>query len=661
MSNLIETQNMNRATSGEWFPEILYNQHQTGPFPARIWIPPDAEPTNPNVHPLVVRWKNLIGSAMGKAFDEAHQPGAISRVRYDTWYPGYATQVVDGHNTVSILTETQLYRYATPQFFTVNDFPKEHQDLTVGVFYPSPWQGGWWRIGDAVAYNRTACLAILETAAKYRYEFLHNKFIICKDVIERFKNEPPYGWIVSSNQHDPNATALMINRLLLNGVEVYKADEPFVYAGISFPKGTHIIPTSQPFGLFVKNILEKQDYPDLRKYAHLWQGLVRPQKWEGHPFPLYDAAGWTLPVQMGVDCLEMNRPLNVSKTLITEADAPAGTVSGGGSHYIFTHTDNNSFAAVNKIQEAGGRVSWAIADFSLEGKKYPKGTFIVDGKSIPKNKLENIAAETRIQMRGGRVQVKLKSLSKPRIGLYKSWVASMDGGWIYYVFDQYEIPFHALTDDEVRAGDLRNRFDVIILPDQRDSSIIHGHRKGTMPPDYVGGITSDGVTHLKEFVEEGGTLVCNNSSSDLPIEQFNLPIRNVLKDVKPDSFNCSGSILKMIYDTSHPLAFGMQEKGIAFFSRGRVFEMVQDTVKTGQSKEKEPPQKEKGSPKIVAVYPDESLLISGWILGDEIIREKAAVLDVPFGRGRVILFGFNVHNRAQACSTLKLLFNAMYY
>ncbi|MGD8362881.1 MAG: M14 family metallopeptidase, partial [Gemmatimonadota bacterium] len=191
MGNLVETRNMNGAHSTEWYPEILYNQHQTGPFPARIWIPPDAEPTNPNVHPLIVRWKNLIGTAMGKAFEENDQPGAISRIRYDTWYPGYATQVVDGHNVASILTETQLYRYATPQHFTVNDFPEEHRDLTKGVFYPSPWLGGWWRLGDAVAYNSTASKAVLEVAATYRSELLYDKYKVGVDVMDRFRSEPP--------------------------------------------------------------------------------------------------------------------------------------------------------------------------------------------------------------------------------------------------------------------------------------------------------------------------------------------------------------------------------------------------------------------------------------------------------------------------------------
>ncbi|MCR4396688.1 MAG: M14 family zinc carboxypeptidase, partial [Candidatus Saccharicenans sp.] len=185
LANLKETQHLTRLVNQEWYPVILYNHHQTAPFPARIWIPPNSEPTNPNVHPLIVRWQNLIGSAMGAAFDSEGKEGAISRVFFDTWYPGYMTQVVDSHNIISILTETALYRYATPRFYTVRDFPAEYQDLTMSAFYPSPWKGGWWRLRDAVDYCLTASKAVLEVAAKYRQELLFNKYKMASEVMAR--------------------------------------------------------------------------------------------------------------------------------------------------------------------------------------------------------------------------------------------------------------------------------------------------------------------------------------------------------------------------------------------------------------------------------------------------------------------------------------------
>ncbi len=655
MANLVETQNMNRAHSREWFPEILYNQHQTGPFPARIWIPPDAEPTNPNVHPLIVRWKNLIGTAMGKAFEENDQPGAISRIRYDTWYPGYATQVVDGHNVVSILTETQLYSYATPQHFTLDDFPEAHRELTKGVFYPNPWPGGWWRLGGAVAYNSTACKAVLEIAARYKYELIYDKYKAGADVMARFENEPPYGYIVPADQPDQSSTALLMERMMINGIEVYTADEAFEHNGIPYPGGTFVLPTGQPFGLFLKNIFEKQSYPDLREYSHLWQGLVNPEDWEGGPLRPYDGVGWTLPLQMGVEYREMSSPLSVGLTQVEKVQMPSSAPDGGS--FVFSHADNSSITAAMALLEAGAEVRWADEPFSLGGESYPKGTYVVRLGRASNQRVRELADLTGLRFASGSPRVATTSLRMPRIGLHKAWVASMDAGWITYIFDSYGIPFESVTNAEIRAGDLLERFDVMIFADQGASQIVEGHPVGTIPPDYVGGIGDEGIVALREFVQNGGRLSCNNRSCDLPFEHFDLPVKNILEGVPADSFNCPGAILKAEFETSHPLAYGMPNRGMVFFSGGRVFE-VEDEGEEGEGGVKE---SDDVSVEIVVTYPDEPLLLSGWMIGDERIREKAAALDISMGKGKVLVFGFNVHNRAQARSTMRLFFNALLY
>jgi hypothetical protein len=264
-------------------------------------------------------------------------------------------------------------------------------------------------------------------------------------------------------------------------------------------------------------------------------------------------------------------------------------------------------------------------------------------------------------------------LKQPRIALYKSWIAIMDAGWLAWIFEQFNFPFDTLTNADVKAGDLNKRYDVIVLPDQWTASIIDGYKKGTIPPDYVGGIGMEGVDRLKDFVQNGGTLVCNESSCDMVIKHFYFPLKNVLEKVKPDSFSNPGSILKMKFNTDHPLAYGLKENSCAFFTTGFVFETISDSAKMDQvdkekstDKEKKPkpsvsPKYIKIEPKTVASFPDDSLLVSGWIQGERLIRDKPTILDVPYGKGKVILFGFNVHNRGQEFATMKLLFNAMYY
>ena len=654
IANLAETQNMNRLTGMVWYPELFFSQHESAPFPARIWVPPNPEPVNPNMHPIIVRWKNLIGSAMGQGFEAQDKKGVISRTAFDLWYPGYSDgPSVEGHNIASILTETANYRYATPHYYSVNDFPAAYRDLTLGTFYTSPWEGGWWRFRDAVEYNLTASKSVLDVSAKYRYELLYYKYKMAKDVINKFSSEPPYGWIIPADQHDPNTTALMLERLINYGIDVYTADGGFNYNGIDYPQGTYIIPTSQPFGMYVKNILEKQAYPDLRNYPHLWQGVSRTVRFE-RPMAPYDGVGWTLPVQMGIKTHEMSTRLDISKSLLSEPEYPSGSVTGRGSHYVFSGTENNSFTAVNMIQEAGGEVSRALADFSMGNVNFANGSFIVNGGSISGDELGDIASSTGINFEGGRTNVSQKSLKQPRIALYKSWAANMDAGWISLILERYDFGYHPLTDADVKAGDLHNNFDVIILPDQSSSSIVNGHRKGTMPPDYVGGITLNGVENLRKFVENGGVLICNKASTDLPITYFNIPVKNILQSVPSDSFSSPGSLLRMKYDTSHPLTYGLHEDGMAYFSGGRVFEIVTDSVNTDG-------ENDNYSVQIVASYPDESLLISGWLIGEDKIRKKAAILDVTYGEGTIIQFGFNFHNRMQSYANFKLLFNALYY
>ncbi|GAH15916.1 unnamed protein product, partial [marine sediment metagenome] len=162
----------------------------------------------------------------------------------------------------------------------IHDFPKQYQDLTMGAFYPNPWKGGWWRLKDAVDYCITASTSVLDVASKYRRELLYNKYQMAADIIKRFKSEPPYAWIIPEKQADPGTASLLLNRMILLGIDVYKSSETFSCDGIQYPAGTHLIPMDQAFALFIKNVFEVQRYPDLRKYPDLWQGIINPKEFE---------------------------------------------------------------------------------------------------------------------------------------------------------------------------------------------------------------------------------------------------------------------------------------------------------------------------------------------------------------------------------------------
>jgi hypothetical protein len=242
------------------------------------------------------------------------------------------------------------------------------------------------------------------------------------------------------------------------------------------------------------------------------------------------------------------------------------------------------------------------------------------------------------------------------VAIYKSYVAAIDEGWTRWAFDDYLTRssfsrnahlYSSLLDAEVRSGNLGSKYKSIILPDQPPGAILNGHRAGTMPPEYTGGLGVEGVKALREFVEQGGTLVCLNRASDFAIEQFKLPIRDVVDGLPRTDFYVPGSILRIELDTSDPIAGGMPKESIAWAENSPVFEVKSDPLALLRVK-------------IIAWYPkDKDPLLSGWLLGGDRIKGKAALVEVGMGKGRIILFGFRPQYRGQSLATYPLFFNAI--
>ncbi|MEJ2187734.1 MAG: M14 family metallopeptidase, partial [Gemmatimonadota bacterium] len=300
MLNTIESRVITR-TWRHWEPQIIHVHHQSSPFPTRIWLPPFSEPVSPDVNPLMAREVNTIGMTMAQELESHGQPGATSMgLAFDAWYPGYVDYLPMLKNTVAYWTETAGYRYATPYFYTLRDFPQNMRDLRARSLYSSPWKGGWWRLKDAVDYMMTASEAALEYAAKYRAEILYNKYQAGRDAIAEFKAQPPYAYVVPQKQRDPMAAVALLKRLAFNGIRVDQLSKPVAMDGMTYPAGTWVIPMDQEFAELSKAVLVVQHYPDLRQYP------------EGPPAQPYDAAGWTLGYQLGVQVVTVHSPLSDS-------------------------------------------------------------------------------------------------------------------------------------------------------------------------------------------------------------------------------------------------------------------------------------------------------------------------------------------------------------
>ena len=665
MINQIESRMATRVAR-EWEPQILYNHHQSSPFPTRIWIPPFAEPISPHVHPLMWRTVNLIGMSMAQALEERGQRGATHMgTGFDNWYPGFMDHANNFHNVASFLTETGLYRYATPGFYTLQDFPPRTRELRPESLYSSPWEGGWWRLRDAVDYMLTASVSVLDFAAKYRRDLLYNRYQAGRDVIAQYTNGPPYGYFVPQEQDDPVAAVEMLRRLAYNGIEVHQLSEAVAHDGLAHPAGTWVIAMDQPFAHFVRQLFAVQDYPDLRQYP------------EGPPDQPYDVSGWTLPYLMGVHVVEAASPLgeNVRGAMtvlgtggamfewdadvddaatfdsppgvgfdshpVAAAIVPPAATDGGGSALAVDPAQNNSFKALNRAWDAGAQVGFVPGSAGEFGGAGTTGHYLVTGLSGSARS----ALVSDLGLRTERSGAAGTRFARTRVGLYRPWNPSMDEGWTRWLLEAYDFEFTSLRNADVLAGGLRDRYDVIIVADMGSGQILNGFARGTVPPRYEGGIGAVGVRALDAFVRSGGTLVTFNNASMFAISQLHLPVRNVIADLDAAEYFMSGSIVEMEVDPSHPVMSGMPERAKVVVERSPVFT-------TGDGFE--------GA--VLAKYPAEgSPLLSGYLLGEEHLQGYAAALDVSHGDGRVILLGMRPQWRGQPFGNFRIVFNAALY
>ncbi len=634
MNNMLESQDVTR-TEIEWDPVVFYCHHQTAPFPTRIFIPPFVEPISSNIHPLMARWLSVLGTNMAAYLDEHGMPGAVNRVGFDNWYPGFLDFTHIFRNSISFFTETALFRYATPRFYPVDEFPKDQRGLRSEVFYSSPWKGGWWRLRDAVNYMEGGSMSVLDTAAKYREELLYNRYQAARDNVERFKKEEPFGYVIPREQRDLPEAATLVQKLMINGIEVHEAKKPFHANGREYAPGTWVVLMDQPFSPLVKELFEPQHYPDLRETPN------------GPPKLPYDVTGWTLPMQMGVQVAPVLQPIGASErgTLekIEKFAAPSGAISGTGGAYLLSHKSNASFKLMNEVFGGGGRVGFVATETeTADGTEV--GATVVSG--IEREKLEAIAKENSLTLKAtAAVPKDTVNVKKARLGLYRAWVPFIDEGWTRWILEGYKFDAVTLRNGDIQAGNLREKFDAILIPDGSPEAIFSGFGPGSVPGEYVGGIGELGVMALREFVLAGGTLITFNEASVFAIEQLGLPVKNVLSGLKDEEFFCSGCLLRVeVQDMAHSATWGLPHDPIVMFERGPAFEA-----------------KDGFHGRVLAAYPKEqSPLMSGYLLHPEKIEGKAAALEVQYGKGRVYLLGFRPQWRGQSHGTYKFFFNAIY-
>jgi hypothetical protein len=619
-----------------WYPQIVLNQHQAAPWPARIFIPPFTEPVNPHIPPLVVRGVNAVGNAMGTRLSEEDKPGAIARVNFDMWWNGGMRTAPYFHNMVGILTET-AHPSVAPRYTEPSSLP-DFIDETIparapSVFYPDPWLGGWFRLRDAVEYMVTAAVGTLDIASELREDWLLNIWRMGREAIVAGEAGDPFAYIVPPDQRNPMEAVDLVNILRRGGVEVHRSEGPFHAGGARFPGGSYVVFAGQAFRPYIMDLMEKHEYPDLRLYR------------DGPPDTPYDITGWTLPIQMQVRVARVDEPFEAEGIVpVDVATVWPGTVEGDGRWgWALSAASNAAVVAVNRLLRDGARVAIAPDGVLAGDREMGPGAYVIRAGTVTPERLDSLATALGIDFVGIRREPRSTALALelPRVGVYKSWMASSDEGWTRWMLDTYEFAVDTLHDAEIREADL-SRYHAIILPDQRAESILHGHEPGSRPAGMTGGIGLEGMLRLKRYIEDGGRLIAFDGSAQLLIDQLALPVRNVVEGLPSEQFFVPGTLLALEVDEDDPLGWGMPTDAAAFFVRSSAFST------TG------------AEPEVAARYARENTILTGWALGEERLAGQAALVRVPLGSGDVVLFGFRPQFRGQPRGTFKLVFNALH-
>jgi len=671
--NIVDVQNAYR-------PHITHDMHQMGSSGARIFVPPFVDPYDPNIHPILSQGQAAVGLAMASALVAEGKGGVSFQERFDLWTP--ARQYMLYHGQPRILTELASVNLADPLINPAGrDKPFGPQERRWN--FPLPYQKGEWRLRDIVDYGYTAALAGISHVAKYRRSWLENFYKIHRDWVDR--TGPPYAFVVPRQQRDPFETYEMLKILSVGDVEIHRANASFRAGGKSYPAGSWVVNLAQPYGAWAKTMLEIQKYPDLRYYPG------------GPPIPPYDATAHTFGFLMGVEVDQIEQPFRADLTLLKEImPPPAPDIPSPKSAYLIGPESNAGFLAAARLQAANLPLMRSAESFRAAGTNFAPGTWIVPAGSKAGQILAKVSQETGLIISGTdrMSDVSGFQIKQPtRIGLWRG-ANNMPGGWMKWLFEQYEFNHQTVSSLDF-DGDLADKYDVIVLPAGISRrTIVRGldSRANDETWRWAFGVGEKGWRQLGEWVRQGGTLVAVGNAVEAARELLDLPIAGVLpqrarrggggprqaqqvpqvpatevrdrlrtafqspanlldalkNDVVQSNavFFCPGSLLRNEFDTNHPIAFGMPEEWPVFFRYDQAYRL-----KPAFGAEAE----------VVSRYPAEGpIAASGWLLGEDLLRDQANVIAFKVDRGTVIALSSQVAFRTQPRVTFKLLFNAMF-
>ena len=704
IQNQAESRNMGYQLFVEWIPQIMYNHHQRGPAGSVLAGPPYRDPFNYLFEPLMVTGIDAVGAAMYNRLITENKPGftRLTGSSFSTWYNGGLRTTTHYHNMIGILTE--IIGGPNPE-----DIPLVPDRLlpTGATPFPVTPQKDW-RFRQSIDYSVSLNYALLDYAARNKDHLLYNIYSMGVSAInkgttdywspfpkkieeiktayesERAKSKTaqpqnsnpfargtvpdkfydsvyqapakrdPKGYIIPADQPDFNTAVKYVNALIRTGIRIEKATAEFAVAGKSYPKGSYIVKSDQAFRAHVLDMFDPQDYPNDFQYPG------------GPPIRPYDAAGWTLAYQMGVD---YDRVLDSFEgpfeTLVYGElePMPAVNLPSGGGGYLISALENDAFPVVNQLLKAGVSVSRTAA----ETAGTPAGSFFI--ASSAKSKLQEILKTTPVPVKSSGKPSGLTPVKKQRIALFDTYGGSMPSGWVRWILEQNFYDFEVVFAKEIDAGKLNEKYDMILfisggIPSYGPETGGYGGygrstpKEADTPAEYhamLGSITVDkSVPQLKSFVEKGGTILAVGSSASLAYH-LGLPVKDALtemtregKEVRlsGEKYYIPGSVLQVKVDTKNPSSWGMAENTDVLFNNSMVFKFQPEAALQGME--------------ALAWFDKSAPLRSGWAWGESYLKDGIVAFKAPIGEGEVFVFSPEITYRAQSHGTYKWLFNALY-
>ena len=691
--NLKESQNIARQLFVEWIPQIMYNHHQSGPAGSVVAGPPYRDPFNYVFDPLIITGLDAVGAAMQNRLNAEAKPGFTSKAGsvFSTWYNGGLRTTTYFHNMIGLLTE--IIGNPAP-----SEIPLVTGRLIPNAATPNPVTPQKWLFRQSIDYSVSLNYAVLNYASRNRDDLLYNIYRMGRNSIEKGNKDtwslspsrieemnrlyqdslkranrtatgtvpvrfydsvmknPAFkdarGYIIPADQPDLATAVEFLNALIKTGVVVQKATTDFMVAGKKYPAGSYIIKTNQAFRPHILDMFEPQDHPNDFQYPG------------GPPVPPYDAAGWTLAYQMGVQFDRVMEGFdgpfesNPRGALL----ALSGSVASSAGGHLLDARANQSFKTVNILLNNGVEV------YRISGNtENNMGSFYIPPGSRSRSVIDKIARENSVHFSAvSKKPSSLIKIKRARIALWDTYGGSMPSGWVRWMMEQFNYSFDVIYPKGIDSGNLRSGYDVIIfvggaIPGTGSRGFAMGGR-GTadsmIPPQFramTGRITVErSIPQLKSFMEQGGSVITIGSSTQLAYH-LKLPVTDAMVEVENgaersltrEKYFTPGSILKVTTDNQQMTAAGMAKETDVYFDNSPVFRLNPDAVSSGTIRP-------------LAWFTADKPLRSGWAWGQAYLKNGIVAFEANIGKGKLYAFGPEITFRAQSYGTFKFLFNQLY-